>query len=107
MTRWFPANVVQVHRAAFLDVILYSREQIIQEYQALPAQGKHPSEDIPNAPWGIISIKAQDEPHETPMNPITMLRNALGKEQGGSGVPLDRQKYEEAVAYWDTHAAVL
>lgn len=108
LTRWFPADKVQVHQAAFFDVILYSREQIIKEYQALPAQGKHLSDaDIPNAPWGIISIKAQDEPHETPMNPITMLRNALGREEGGSGVPLDRLKYEEAVAYWDTHAAVL
>jgi hypothetical protein len=27
---------------------------------------------------------------ETPMEPITMMRNALGKTEGGSGVPLDR-----------------
>lgn len=40
-------------------------------------------------PWGIVSIKAQDEPYETPMAPITMMRNALGKEYGGSGVPID------------------
>jgi hypothetical protein len=24
------------------------------------------------------------------MQPITMMRNALGREEGGSGVPLDR-----------------
>ncbi len=40
------------------------------------------------------------------LQPITMLRNALGREEGGSGVPLDRDKYEAAVAYWDTHATI-
>jgi hypothetical protein len=28
-----------------------------------------------------------------PMDPITILRNALGKESGGSGVPLNNEKY--------------
>jgi len=27
---------------------------------------------------------------EIPMDPITIMRNALGKEEGGSGVKLDR-----------------
>ena len=35
-----------------------------------------------------------------------MLRNALGREEGGSGVALDRGKYEAAVAYWEAHAAI-
>ncbi len=30
-----------------------------------------------------------------------------GKAEGGSGVPLDRGNYEESVAFWDTHAAIL
>ncbi len=29
------------------------------------------------------------------MQPITMLRNALGREEGGSGVKLDREAYEK------------
>lgn len=29
-----------------------------------------------------------------------MMRNALGKAEGGSGVPLDREKYLESVKYW-------
>ena len=57
-------------------------------------------------PWGIISIKAQAEGFETPMQPITMLRNALGRGEGGSGVPLDREQYEAATAYWSQHAAI-
>lgn len=32
--------------------------------------------ELPDAPWGIISIKAQDEDFELPMQPITMMRNA-------------------------------
>lgn len=45
-------------------------------------------------PWGIIGIKGQDEDYETPMAPITMLRNALGREEGGSGVPIDKEAYQ-------------
>ena len=43
--------------------------------------------------YGIISVKRQDVDFETPMAPITMMRNALGKEYGGSGVELDFDKY--------------
>lgn len=46
-----------------------------------------PNKDI-DYDFGIISVKPQDVPHETPMDPITMMRNALGKEEGGSGVKL-------------------
>jgi len=55
---------------------------------------------------GIVSIKAQDVDYELPMQPITVMRNALGKDQGGSGVPLDREKYMEAFNYWNDHAVV-
>ncbi len=56
--------------------------------------------------WGIISIKAQDAAYELPMTPITMLRNALGKSEGGSGVPLDRAKYLESVKFWTENVTV-
>ena len=59
-----------------------------------------------DTPWGIISIKAQDVCHELPMQPITMMRNALGKSEGGSGVALDREKYSTSVAYWKQHCIV-
>ena len=39
--------------------------------------------------YGIVSVKPQDADYETPMQPITMMRNALGKAEGGSGVPID------------------
>ena len=64
-----------------------------------------PNKDI-DYDFGIISVKPQDVPHETPMDPITMMRNALGKEEGGSGVKLEKEKYLESVVYWTKNAIV-
>jgi hypothetical protein len=38
------------------------------------------------------------------MAPITMMRNALGVAEGGSGVPIDRVAYARSVAFWSAHA---
>jgi hypothetical protein len=40
------------------------------------------------------------------MEPITMMRNALGKEQGGSGVPLDAALYRRSAEFWSKHATL-
>jgi hypothetical protein len=61
--------------------------------------GVDPNKDI-DYDYGIVSVKFEMEPFETPMDPITMMRNALGKEEGGSGVPLNKDKYLESVKYW-------
>ena len=90
--------------AKYLDLILYSREQIERENAAM---GKEAGGETDTAPWGIVSIKAQDVDRELPMTPITIMRNALGKDQGGSGVELSREAYMESVAYWKDHANVL
>ena len=89
--------------AEYLDIILYSRDQIVKENEAVEVQAD-PSHS--QSPWGIVSIKAQDVDHELPMKPITMMRNAIGKAQGGSGVPIDRDEYMKAVEYWKTHAVI-
>ena len=44
------------------------------------------------------------EPDEIPMAPITMLRNALGIDEGGSGVAIDRAAHARSVEFWRTHA---
>lgn len=92
--------------AKYIDLILYSREQIKKENAAMD-KNKTEEELNETAPWGIVSIKAQDVDHELPMTPITAMRNALGKDQGGSGVELVREAYMEAVDYWKDHANVL
>lgn len=50
----------------------------------MPSKGE--TDNLPQAPWGIISIKAQDEDHETPMQvplvarifPLTILTPTQG-----------------------------
>ena len=64
LRRWFCASDVEVPDAKYLDIILYSRQQLLKEYEAMP---KDKRRQLPDAPWGIISVKAQDEDHETPM----------------------------------------
>jgi hypothetical protein len=108
LTRFFPKDLVaqgsgkSLPVAKYLDLILYSREQINAENAA---QGRVPA-GAETAPWGIVSIKAQDVDYELPMSPITAMRNALGREEGGSGVPINREEYMKAVNYWKDHATV-
>ena len=110
--------------ATWLDVILYSRQQIEKENAAMhnkpstttttthqhdtPPLSAHLSTASTSSEWqwGIVSIKPQNECVEIGMLPITMMRNALGVEEGGSGVPLDRTKYLQSVDFWSKHANV-
>ena len=90
LVRWFEG--VEAPVARFLIPILYSRQQL--EKEGTPIEGD----------WGIVGCLYTMEPAEIPMAPITMLRNALGVEEGGSGVPLDRQAYRRSVEFWDGNA---
>ena len=74
LCRWFEGVPPGTNDTAkFLDVILYSREQIVKEKAAMAGGAKEgddvEDDDLPpeGVPWGVISIKAQDEPYETPM----------------------------------------
>jgi hypothetical protein len=97
LERWFEG--VEPPRAEWLDVILYSHEQLLIEAEAF-------ADDVPACEWGIVSIMGTLTAEEPPMPPITQLRNALGPGEGGSGVPVDRDAYARAVAFWQDHAAV-
>ena len=104
LSRFFPKGTVKEEDlpiATFIDVILYSREQITKENAAT---GDAPNDET--APWGVVSIKPQVVNRELPMNPITAMRNALGEEHGGSGKPIDRKEYMEAVEFWNANAVV-
>ncbi len=117
LIRYFPKELIAASTnqssslpiAKYLDLILYSREQINLENQATQTSTTTHDDSTTTtetAPWGIVSIKAQDLDTELPMTPITNMRNALGKEHGGSGIPLDRDKYMECVNYWKDHATI-
>ena len=90
LVRWFEGLEPPV--ANYLIPILYSREQLAREGSPIDAD------------WGVVGCMYTMDPEETPMAPITMMRNALGVEEGGSGVPIDRDAHARAVAFWRTHA---
>jgi hypothetical protein len=90
LVRWFEGLEPPV--ANYLIPILYSREQLAKEGSPIDAD------------WGVVGCMYTMEPEETPMAPITMLRNALGVEEGGSGVALDRAAYLRSVEFWRRHA---
>jgi hypothetical protein len=66
---------------------------------------KNPNADI-DYDYGIVSIKPQDCEYELPMDPITMMRNALGKEYGGSGQKLENYKYNLSVKFWEGNVLI-
>ena len=94
LTRWFNSADVEPAECSWLDIILYSAEQLKQEGSPL------------DGAWGIVSILSAVSPDEAPMPPITAMRNALGKDEGGSGVSLDREYYMRAVEYWSQWATI-
>ena len=99
LERWFEG--LDAPRAGWLDVILYSHDQLLAEARDFPDE-----QAVPDCDWGIVSIIGTLRPEEPPMPPITQMRNALGRDQGGSGVPLDPAAYDRAVEFWESHAAV-
>lgn len=91
LVRWF--EDISASKAMYLLPILYHRTQLEKE-------GSPISEE-----WGVVGCLYTAEPEEIPMSPITMMRNALGVEEGGSGVALDRDRYQRSVDFWQRHAA--
>ncbi|MGY0560288.1 DUF3228 family protein [Luteimonas sp. A277] len=90
LVRWFEG--VEPPVAGYFVVILYSAEQLAKE--GVPIDGE----------WGVVGCLYTADPEEIPMAPITMMRNALGVEEGGSGVPMDRGAYRRAVDFWNNNA---
>lgn len=93
-------NNIIINNAKYLDIILYSREQINIENKAMNIIDNSKSQ------WGIVSIKPQNVNYEIPMEPITMMRNALPLNQGGSGKSIDPIQYNKSVQFWSKHARV-
>ncbi|CDU16114.1 conserved protein, unknown function [Plasmodium yoelii] len=102
LIRWISKKDIKENvKAKYLDLILYSREQIEKENK----ETNHIPKEKSTCLYSIISIKPQNEDYELPMTPITMLRNTLITE-GGSGISLDREKYLESVKYWRNHVSI-
>ena len=89
--RWLEVDYVP--KSSHLCIVLYNRDQMTRE-----------GTDIGEANYGIVAILGQMHNNEEPMPPVTMMRNALGVSEGGSGVPLDREAYRRSVEFWENHA---
>jgi hypothetical protein len=97
MERWFELPL-PAPKAEYLVIVLYSKEQINKE--------RKEDESEFEGDFGVVAILAQMSSKEEPMKPITMMRNALGIEEGGSGVPIDRDAYKKSVEFWSKNATV-
>ena len=85
---------IETPAAEFIHLILYSREQMEKE------------DDPVEADWAIVSIGTASTVEVEPMRPITAMRNALGVEEGGSGVAIDREAYLKSASYWNENAMI-
>lgn len=107
MDRWFELPL-SASKAEYLIVVLYSREQLLKEFEdkSLGDPFDEKFDLDPDDEWGVVAILGQMTPDEEPMKPITMMRNALGTSEGGSGVPIDRERYAQSVEFWSKNATV-
>ena len=85
---------VETPVAEYIHLILYSREQMAKE------------DDPVEADWAIVSIGGAATIEVEPMRPITAKRNALGVEEGGSGVAIDREAYKNSVEFWSKYIMI-
>jgi len=104
VNRWVELPI-EKPKAEWLMLVLYSKEQLEKEAN-LEKEINNEDYFSFNADYGIVAILGQSHPNEEPMKPETMIRNALGIEEGGSGVPLNKEKYLQSVEFWDKHVTV-
>lgn len=104
LSRWLEIPERFVPKANYLVIVLYTRNQLEQEYLSRGSDELFEL-DI-DTDYGVVAILGQMGSNEEPMTPITMMRNALGKEEGGSGVPLNKEEYKKSVEFWDSHGII-
>lgn len=91
-------------KANYIVLVLYSREQLQKEFKPKEEGQEFYFDD--NVEWGIVSIMGTLLPYPDPLVPVTIMRNALGIEEGGNGETLNRKVYNESVEFWSKHILV-
>ena len=91
--------------ANYIVFVLYSNDQLKKEFYS-----KNDSNVefylLDDVEYGIVSIMGTSEAYPDPLVPITIMRNALGKEEGGNGEKLDHKVYKESVEFWKKYILV-
>jgi len=88
-------------KANYLVFVLYSREQLLKELK----EGET-LELSEKCNYGIVAVLGTVKPMADPMPPITIMRNALGIEEGGNGVKLDKDLYKESIEFWSENILI-
>lgn len=87
----------QLEKAKYLMVILYNKEQLEKE-SGLKFDK--------NFEHGVVGIRSVNELEEPPLPPITIMRNGLGIQYGGSGVEINEEIYKKSVEFWSKNIMV-
>ena len=91
-------------KANYIVLVLYSKRQLEKEFKPKEEGQEFYFDD--SVEWGIVSIMGTMEPKPDPLVPITIMRNALGIEEGGNGETLNRESYNESVEFWSKYILV-
>lgn len=97
---------IDIPVAKYLVLVLYSKEQLEKEYYANIENQEKLEKFVFDGDFGIVAILGQMSNEEEIMSPITMMRNSLPIEYGGSGVPIDKEAYAKSVEFWSKNVLV-
>lgn len=86
--------------ANYVVFVLYSRAQLLKEFKGVEFYFDDSVE------WGIVSIMGTLFPEPDPLVPITIMRNALGTDEGGNGEKLNKEIYLKSVDFWSKNILV-
>lgn len=86
-------NGMQKQPAKYVQIVIYRADVLALD-----------NDRSTDAEWEIVSVNAQND-KVTPMNPTTMLRNAMN-EEGGTLRTYTQEEWDEAYAYWENHAYI-
>lgn len=94
--------------ANYIIAVLYSREQLLKEFNQSTKSTDENAEFLlsEDTSYGIVAIMGTVEPKPDPLVPITIMRNALGIEEGGNGEVLNKELYNESVEFWSKYILV-
>jgi hypothetical protein len=84
--------------------VLYSKEQLEKEFKPKVETDIFYFDD--SIEWGIVAIMGTMEAKPDPLIPITIMRNALGIDEGGNGEKLNREVYIESVEFWSKYILI-
>lgn len=93
-----------MQQANYIVFVLYSKDQLQKEFKPKEEGQEFYFDD--SVEWGVVSIMGTMEAKPDPLVPVTIMRNALGIDEGGNGEKLDKQSYLESVEFWKKYILV-